>query len=286
MAGYKITVIKAPVGAIHTYCYLLETEHFLFLIDSAVASSAPLVDEALDQAGKKQLIVLNTHGHWDHTGLNGYLQKTRGALVGAHRFARKWMMDKDFHFTALYTSLLAQYPYDDAKKDLFYAECGEPSIQNLSLQGGEIFEDDGFALHVMHTPGHSNDCVCYFEEYSGALFCGDSLQGYGVLGNLPFYCDAALYLSSVEAMQKYVPRIVYGGHVILENKEAETFLTDCLDAFWKNDRVIRQAIAGKERRELTLQQIADIVAEDLKVINNIQVITSVRAQIKFIDDEY
>lgn len=288
MKSYQLTAIQAPVGAIYTYCYLLETAHFVFLIDSAVASSQALVEEQLEKADPaKRLIILNTHGHWDHTGLNGYLQRTRGALVGAHLYARKWMSDKDFHFTTLYTSLLSQFPYTEEKKELFYRECGEPALQNLCFAGGEIFEDDGFELHVIHTPGHSNDSVCYYEKNSRALFCGDSLQGYGVLGNLPFYCDAALYRKTVETMACCDAANVYGGHCIREGEsEAEAFLRECVDGFWQNDWVLREVLEGRDRSKLTLTELAEEVAARLRVINNIQPITTVRAQLKFIEDEY
>ena len=195
-------------------------------------------------------------------------------------------MDKDFHFTTLYTSLLSQFPYTEEKKELFYRECGESCIQNISLIGGEVFEDEGFALQVIHTPGHSNDSVCYYEKHSRAVFCGDSLQGYGVLGNLPFYNDAELYLKTVETMAGCDAADIYGGHCLRNGEaEAKAFLKECVDGFWQNDRVVREVLEGKDRSKLSLPEIADEVADKLRVIHNIQPITTVRAQRRFIEDE-
>lgn len=285
MKGFKLEIIKAPVGAIFTYCYVLETAHMIFMIDSAVVSSAPLVDATLDALPGKRLIVLNTHGHWDHTGLNGHLQKTRGALTAAHRNARKWMTDKDFHFAALYGGLLSQCPYDDAKRALFYAECGEPSLVNISLSGGEIFEDDGFALEIIHTPGHSGCSICMFERFSKTLFCGDSLQGQGVLGNLPFYFDASDYRDTVLHMAKYDAENVYGGHCrMLGQKDSAGFLKDSVSGFEKNDATMRAVLDASDRRSISLCQVAGMVAEKLGVINNVQAITVARAHMKYIDE--
>ena len=34
----------------------------------------------------------------------------------------------------------------------------------------------GRRLQVMHTPGHSPDCICLFDEASGLLFGGDTIN--------------------------------------------------------------------------------------------------------------
>jgi len=285
--GCDIIPIKVPVGEIYTYCYLIETEKFIILIDSAVASGATIVDMILEEKQKsKPLFIINTHGHYDHTGLNGYLQRTRGAIIAAHKNAGRWMYDKDFHFNALYTSLLAEFPFDDDKKAFFYSECGEPSQQNLALVGNEIFEDTGFALEIIHTPGHSNCSLCLYEHYSKTLFCGDSLQGRGILGNLPFYCDAASYEKSIYKMQNYEVMHLYGGHHIVDGSVAcSQFMKSCIDGFLNNDKVISNILSQEDRRKIRLSEIAKKVAEELDVINNIQVITSVHAHLTYLSED-
>jgi glyoxylase-like metal-dependent hydrolase (beta-lactamase superfamily II) len=41
---------------------------------------------------------------------------------------------------------------------------------------GDVLDLGGRQLHVMHTPGHSPDCICLFDQENGLLFGGDTIN--------------------------------------------------------------------------------------------------------------
>jgi glyoxylase-like metal-dependent hydrolase (beta-lactamase superfamily II) len=45
----------------------------------------------------------------------------------------------------------------------------------VALRGGETLAFEGFALRVLHLPGHTAGHICLFDEASGVLFSGDTL---------------------------------------------------------------------------------------------------------------
>jgi hydroxyacylglutathione hydrolase len=128
----KITSIC--LGALATNCYLVEHDGTVALIDPAEDS------ERLHAfVGNRRVdVVLNTHGHFDHTG--------------------------------------GIWAYPDApvrihKADLMFLEQSFPDHPPVgaSLEEGETVA----GLRVLHTPGHSPGSVVFLAD--GVLICGDLL---------------------------------------------------------------------------------------------------------------
>ena len=86
MSGFKLQTINYDFYGGDVNAFVLETEHFVFLIDSAVKSAKTSIRKALKETAldRKRLIVLNTHAHWDHASLNGFLKEQYGATVLGH----------------------------------------------------------------------------------------------------------------------------------------------------------------------------------------------------------
>jgi glyoxylase-like metal-dependent hydrolase (beta-lactamase superfamily II) len=68
-------------------------------------------------------------------------------------------------------------------------------------------------LRVVHTPGHSPDHLCFFDERSGDLYCGDLVRAGGSIvipaskgGNLRHYLD------SLARVRDLSPRRLLPGH--------------------------------------------------------------------------
>jgi hydroxyacylglutathione hydrolase len=96
------------------------------------------VDSMLDlvrREGLELVLVINTHGHGDHTSGNRAVVAATGAKVAAHRSSR---VPKD-----------------------------------LPLDDGSTLELGTLRIAVLHTPGHTPDGVCLLV--GGKLFTGDTL---------------------------------------------------------------------------------------------------------------
>src|SRR5258708_8452990 len=51
-----------------------------------------------------------------------------------------------------------------------------PTVPSRLLEEGDVLDLGGRRLQVMHTPGHSPDCICLFDEERGLLFGGDTIN--------------------------------------------------------------------------------------------------------------
>ncbi len=68
------------------------------------------------------------------------------------------------------------------------------------LAGGERFDLDGATLHVIHTPGHASNHLCYRLEEEKTLFTGDHLMQLSTVVINPPDGDMAAYLRSLRAL--------------------------------------------------------------------------------------
>lgn len=122
-----------------------------------------------DHALNLKMIIL-THGHLDHIGAIGYLQKETGAKIAIHEGDLRGI-----HGEKLSTPLkegVAGYPKDTARIQ------GLATPVDKVLQDNDLIEVDGMALRVIHTPGHSPGSICLLtkkENNQYLLFSGDTL---------------------------------------------------------------------------------------------------------------
>jgi glyoxylase-like metal-dependent hydrolase (beta-lactamase superfamily II) len=77
----------------------------------------------------------------------------------------------------------------------------------------EIFPAGDTQLRAIHTPGHSPDHVCFFDEREGELYCGDLVRAGGTIV-IPASQggDVAQYIDSLQRIRALKPRRLYPGH--------------------------------------------------------------------------
>lgn len=146
------------------------------LIDAGVGVPAHVEAIARALGGRPLVRVLVTHGHPDH-------------VSGVPALGERW------------PSLEAwKFPVD-----------GESGFQPLAA-GQRLRAGDGW-LHVVHTPGHAPDHVCFWDEQGRDLFAGDMLTK-GTTVVIPAGRGGNLreYLRSLERLAALSPRRVYPGH--------------------------------------------------------------------------
>ena len=82
------------------------------------------------------------------------------------------------------------------------------------LAEGGSFKVAGHELGVMHTPGHSPGCCCFYDAGSGVVFTGDTLfcGGPGATGRT--YSDEPTIVASIRDRLLALPdeTVVHTGH--------------------------------------------------------------------------
>ena len=276
MSGFKLQMINHDFYGGYVNAFVLETEHFVFLIDDAVSGAKPAVCNALEETGwkNKKVIVLNTHAHWDHTSLNGYLKEQYGATILAHPKA-EGLCDREKQYEVVY----GRYSdFSPGKGVVYWEEFKYPAAPDDFLCGGECFEDDGFKLHVIATPGHSDDSLSFYEENTGLLFAGDAVQGCGFDGNAPYYCNAEDYITSLKKLLLLKPQSVFCGHGMVQGEtESDAYLKLSIETFETIDAAVCAAVKAAAPDAQLFPALATDLAKQLGYPDTMHIHSTVEA---------
>lgn len=148
------------VGPLETNCYIYfcpETRECAVIDPGAEADQIfPLIAHL----NLKPVIILNTHGHVDHTGANVEIKDRYQAPIAMHQD----------DLPLLEESIQLEF-------GLMLGAKPTPRPDRLLIDGDEVRVGQT-SLKVIHTPGHSPGSVCFYTP--GILFSGDTLFCGGV----------------------------------------------------------------------------------------------------------
>ena len=181
------------------------------VIDGAIPGLPWIIDQ-LTRREWRLLLIVSTHGHWDHTGENAALQAWSreqagasdaagaraasaivtgaGAEIAAHR--------ADWHDLTDPQPLYAPFPIP-------------PSVPAVDLAEGGAIRFGDVRLDVLHTPGHTEGSVCLVSRDDGVLFSGDTLfaGGWGRVdlpgGDAVAMADSLARLAGLQGSLRVVP---------------------------------------------------------------------------------
>jgi hydroxyacylglutathione hydrolase len=145
--------------------------------------------------------IILTHSHIDHVNGADYLVDKTGATIVAHKNAQKYLTGKKaipsakFHKLWEFLGFLRKYSFPrPSLTDIFIMPwSGIPVIKKGIRSKDMQWVVDGDNLpgypewKVIHTPGHTDDCICLYNAKQKSLITGDTiinLQGEMVLNPL------------------------------------------------------------------------------------------------------
>jgi glyoxylase-like metal-dependent hydrolase (beta-lactamase superfamily II) len=145
--------------------------------EALAALEAGLASHGFALADVKQ--VLLTHKHADHIGLAADIRERSGATVYIHEDDWPGLADLDQRhgeFVPLVVERLrlAHTPEDEIQNLVKFLGHGKRFARQTEaekLHDGDTFQISGQTLEVIHTPGHTQGCVCF--RYGQHLFTGD-----------------------------------------------------------------------------------------------------------------
>ncbi len=167
-------VFQIPVGPMQNFAYLVvdEESREAMAVDSGWETD-PIVKMAADERMRVKYVCA-THGHYDHVQSMGRLAKELGAVTVAFE--------------------------------------GSEVNPKIRVSDADTLKLGGNDVVVMHTPGHTEDSVCYYD--GSHLLTGDTLfvDAWGRT-DLPGGSSAKLFSSLHEVIMVLPPTtMVYPGH--------------------------------------------------------------------------
>lgn len=180
-----------------SHVYLIKGSKKNVLIDTGTTNNFTLLKDRLSDVGlrvKDTHLILLTHEHYDHTGATAYFYKT--AVVAAHRLAaNKLELQDEFVTFSKYRNIPSK-----------------PFWVDIWLEDGSIIDLGNYKLQVVHTPGHTSGCVCFYEPVGGLLFSGDTVFAGGTLSEIAVGGNVSDYMNSVQRLSSLKVNKIYPGH--------------------------------------------------------------------------
>jgi glyoxylase-like metal-dependent hydrolase (beta-lactamase superfamily II) len=232
---------------VNSYLILGSRRAILFDTGMGIANIREVVETLTD----RDVSVVNSHYHFDHVGGNSLFQRIAIHAAGREALGQEvpaeWMTEYGRYAEAM---LGAFQPYKDADDRFFRLLTPEieprslpegfdfatwrtqPTVPTELLQDGDVLDLGGRTLQVLHTPGHTPDCICLLDQEHRQLFAGDTLATGPLYAHLPD-SDLAAFTRSTRRLADEVTHqvdVVYPAHVLRYAAPAE-FITQTADGF-------------------------------------------------------
>lgn len=233
----------------HVNSYLIAGSDRAILFDTGMGIAN--IRRVVDQMTDLEVMVVNSHYHFDHSGGNAQFEQIAIHELGREPLAAgvpdEWLslyteftmemleafrLYKDLddrYFHLLTADLLARPLPEDFDPATWRIP---PTIPTRLLSEGDTIDLGGRQLQVMHTPGHTPDGICLFDAASGALFAGDTLTTGPHYAHMPD-SDLSAFADSTRRLDRELRQrveAIYPAH-ILRNKVDAAFMTEVADGF-------------------------------------------------------
>lgn len=201
-----IYLLKVPFSGLWTGVVLVRGEENC-LIDSGAKDTDVdgYILPALEKLGMHISDIhwlLNTHSHGDHIGGHARLTELANVKVAAH--------------LASAPKVTCPVPYAIETRTKFPQHSPAPQCYLQGVPVDRILLDGDIIagrLQVIHTPGHDDDCVCWYDIVTKTLITGDSLQANGTPAQgVGFYKDLEAYMASLARLQELPIEYILCGH--------------------------------------------------------------------------
>jgi glyoxylase-like metal-dependent hydrolase (beta-lactamase superfamily II) len=217
---------------VHVNCFLVTGDRRAVLIDSGLGIAN--IREVVDSLTDLDVMVVNTHYHFDHSNGNHLFSEIAIHEEGVGPLGQGVPADVLEGYMKYTAEMLARFDVYRELDDAFFHLLSEettprplpagfdpknwarvPSVPTRVLTDGDVVDLGGRRLRVLHTPGHTPDCICLLDEDNGVLFGGDTINTGPIYAQLPD-SDVKAFAQSTRRLADEVTdvRVVYMPHFL------------------------------------------------------------------------
>lgn len=156
----------------------------------AMDSGVPRVSgfrEYLEEEFGRPVLMLNTHGHWDHTGCNS-------------QFDCVWLNASDWPLLLM-----------DADANPIYENTAQLPYKLCNIEDGDILDLGGRKLRAIRIQGHTKGSIMLYDITTKSLFSGDSVAR-RILYGLMDWTPLSQYIDSLRALSDLEIDAIYSMH--------------------------------------------------------------------------
>ncbi len=178
-----MVTIDLPFRLNHVNCFIGEGEHGIQVIDAGLHNEQTVKRWEKELAGKTVTDILVTHYHPDHFGYAGALQQKTGAQVSMSQIDAKaglFAWQDDFLKDLSDNYQLAGISEDHANNMITNTKEFVPLVTpypeiNHYFEEGERLPIGKYEYEVIHTPGHSDGLVTFYNKEKNILLSTDHI---------------------------------------------------------------------------------------------------------------
>lgn len=233
------------------YCYLIVGTEKAMLIDTGYCFGN--LKRAVRQMTDKPLVIVNTHGHFDHAGGNAqfqeccYIHEKDMELCREHTNcemrrsnAKRARNSMNFETGEVFDALPEDFDMD--------AYCRMRSGTLKGVKEGDMFELGGATVSVYETPGHTKGSISLLYKEKNILFVGDATGTFVWL----FSYEAtgiSEYMCTLEKMYDLQADEYIGGHnpVPMHRDDLELYMQAAKEADYSRGEPFESFYSGECR---------------------------------------
>lgn len=186
----------------HVNSYLVVGSERAMLLDTGMGISD--IKAVVDGITDLPILVVNSHHHFDHIGGNHLFNERAIHAAGVDLVQQEtppdWCSGNMAYIAGMLERVSVYEELDRAYFRLLTADTSPrplpagfdaaewrivPCAPTKALHDGDVIDLGGWMLRVFHTPGHSIDSICLFDQTRGVLFGGDTIMTGPIYTHLP-----------------------------------------------------------------------------------------------------
>lgn len=216
-----------------TYVYKIRGPERTYLIDTAYGPlDMQQINRDLGEKERKDMLIINTHFHWDHIWGNCFFDRD----IAAHRLCR------DFSDSEWETQL--------TENSRMCSGRVKKKLPTILFEKSLFFPGD--QVELIYSPGHTADSISVIDHEDNTLYAGDNLERPLIYVE---NADLKAYLSTLIFYKNLKTEHIHAGHTLNLTRDDIDSTIAYLEALQTGKTVVFETDYEKKVHEANLLKI-------------------------------